>query len=339
MNKVIVTGAAGFIGAHLCRRLLREGYRVVGYDSVNDYYDPQLKRDRLRWCASAPKFRFVEAKLEDAQTLDQIFASFKPSIVFNLAAQAGVRFAAKEPHTYVQSNVVGFLNVLEACRHHGVGHLLFASTSSVYGANQALPLHESQATEHPLTLYAATKKANEMMAHSYAHLFRIPSTALRFFTVYGPWGRPDMSPMLFANAILSGKPIRLFNQGFHSRSFTHVDDICESLIRLIDKAPSPDAAWRAEMPDPGSSFAPYRTLNIGGKQQTQMLDFVRHLEVNLERKAVLEYLPKQPEDMSDTQADCSKLYRLTDYQPDTQFADGIRDFCHWYKSWWKNKPA
>ena len=333
--KILVTGTAGFIGSHLAQRLLERGDEVVGIDNLNDYYDVTLKQARLARFIDHPRYTHITADLADRAAIDAAFATHKPQRVVNLAAQAGVRYAAQNPHVYVSSNVTGFLHVLEGCRHHGVEHLVFASTSSVYGADTAMPFSEHQGTDHPLTLYAASKKANEAMAHSYAHLYGIPCTGLRFFTVYGPWGRPDMALFLFTRAILAGEPIKVFNHGKHKRSFTYVDDIVEGVIRSLDRPPGTDPAWRGDAPDPASSgVAPYRIYNIGNEQPVELLRYIEVLEQCLGRKAQMELLPLQPGDVPDTEADVSELIAATGYRPVVSVEQGIANFVNWYQSYY-----
>ncbi|CAN5301977.1 NAD-dependent epimerase [soil metagenome] len=329
--KVLVTGTAGFIGSHVAIRLLERGDEVVGLDNLSDYYDVNLKRTRLARFMDHPNYTHVTADLADRAAVEEVFAMQRPQRVINLAAQAGVRYAAENPHVYVSSNITGFLHVLEGCRHHGVEHLVFASTSSVYGANTKMPFSEAESTEHPLTLYAASKKANEVMAHSYAHLYGIPCTGLRFFTVYGPWGRPDMALFLFTRAILAGEPIRVFNHGKHKRSFTYVDDIVEGVIRSLDTVPGKDPDWNAMAPDPGSSgVAPYRIYNIGNEQTVELLCYIEVLEQCLGRKAVMEMLPLQAGDVPDTEADVSRLINATGYRPEVSVEQGVANFVEWY---------
>ena len=332
--KILVTGTAGFIGSHVALKLLERGDEVVGFDSLNDYYDVNLKQARLACFGDHARYTHVHADLADRAAVEAVFATHKPQRVINLAAQAGVRYAAENPHVYVASNVTGFLHILEGCRHNGVEHLVFASTSSVYGANTRMPFSEHQSAEHPLTMYAATKKANEQMAHSYAHLYGIPSTGLRFFTVYGPWGRPDMALFLFTRSILAGEPIRVFNHGRHKRSFTYVDDIAEGVIRTLDKAPGRDPQWDGMAPDPASSgVAPYRLFNIGNEQPVELLRYIEVLEQCLGRKAEMELLPLQPGDVPDTEADVSELVRAVDYRPQVSVEEGVRNFVDWYRSY------
>ena len=333
--KILVTGTAGFIGSHLAQRLLERGDEVVGIDNLNDYYDVTLKQARLARFSDHPRYTHITADLADRAAIDAAFATHKPQRVVNLAAQAGVRYAAQNPHVYVSSNVTGFLHVLEGCRHHSVEHLVFASTSSVYGADTAMPFSEHQGTDHPLTLYAASKKANEAMAHSYAHLYGIPCTGLRFFTVYGPWGRPDMALFLFTRAILAGEPIKVFNHGKHKRSFTYVDDIVEGVIRALDRPPGTDPAWNGDAPDPASSgVAPYRIYNIGNEQPVELLRYIEVLEQCLGRKAQMELLPLQPGDVPDTEADVSELIAATGYRPQVSVEQGVANFVAWYQSYY-----
>jgi UDP-glucuronate 4-epimerase len=328
--RVLVTGTAGFIGSHVATALLRRGDEVFGLDNMSDYYDVSLKEARLARLREFPGYSHFKADLADRAAMERVFAEASPQRVVHLAAQAGVRYAAENPHVYVSSNVTGFLHVLEGCRHSGVEHLVFASTSSVYGANTRMPFSENQSTEHPLTLYAATKKANEQMAHSYAHLYGIPSTGLRFFTVYGPWGRPDMALFLFTRAILAGEPIKVFNHGHHKRSFTYVDDIVEGVVRTLDAAPRSDAAWNGDQPDPATSSAPYRIFNIGNEVAVPLLRYIEVLEQCLGRKARMEMLPLQAGDVPDTEADISELIAAVDYRPRVQVEEGVANFVRWY---------
>jgi UDP-glucuronate 4-epimerase len=331
---VLVTGTAGFIGSHVAQRLLARGEQVVGLDNLSDYYDVNLKRARLARLEGKPGYTHVHADLADRAAMDALFARHRPTRVVHLAAQAGVRYAAENPHVYVSSNVTGFLHVLEGCRHTGVEHLVFASTSSVYGANLAMPFNEHQSTEHPLTLYAATKKANEVMAHSYAHLFGLPCTGLRFFTVYGPWGRPDMALFLFTRAILAGEPIRVFNHGRHKRSFTFVDDIVEGVLRTLDKVPGKDPGWSGLAPDPGTSgVAPYRIYNIGNERPVELLRYIEVLEQCLGRMAEMQMLPLQAGDVPDTEADVSALIEAVGYRPVVSVEEGVARFVDWYRDY------
>jgi UDP-glucuronate 4-epimerase len=332
--KVLVTGTAGFIGSHVAMRLLERGDEVVGVDNLNDYYDVTLKQARLERFRHHPRYVHVHADIADRAAMESLFAQHRPQRVVHLAAQAGVRYAAENPHVYVSSNVTGFLHVLEGCRQHAVEHLVFASTSSVYGANRAMPFSEHQSAEHPLTLYAATKKANEQMAHSYAHLYGTPCTGLRFFTVYGPWGRPDMALFLFTRAILKGEPIKVFNHGRHQRSFTYVDDIVEGVIRCLDLPPTADPNWDGAAPDPSSSgVAPFRLFNIGNEQPVELLAYIRRLEECLGREAIMDMLPLQPGDVPDTAADVSELRHATGYVPQVSVEEGVERFVRWYREY------
>jgi UDP-glucuronate 4-epimerase len=333
VNPILVTGAAGFIGYHVAHRLLEKGRAVVGLDNINSYYDPALKRARLAKLEKLPGFSFVKLDLADRDGMAALFAKYRFAHVVHLAAQAGVRYSLIDPHAYVDANLVGFTNVLEGCRHNGCRHLLYASSSSVYGSNTKLPFSVHDNVDHPLSLYGATKKANELMAHAYAHLFRMPMTGLRFFTVYGPWGRPDMAMWLFAKAILAGEPIKLFNNGDMRRDFTYVDDVVESIVRLIDRAPAPDPNWTGEAPDPGTSSAPWRVYNIGNNQPAELLDVVRLLEQAFGKKAKRELLPMQPGDVPATYADVDDLMRDVDFRPATPIAEGIARFVAWYREY------
>jgi UDP-glucuronate 4-epimerase len=328
--KVLVTGTAGFIGSHVAMHLLDRGDEVIGFDNLSDYYDVNLKKARLARFMDRPGYTHIHGDLTDRAAVEAAFAAHKPQRVINLAAQAGVRYAAQNPHVYIGSNVTGFLHILEGCRHHGVEHLVFASTSSVYGANTSMPFSEHQSAEHPLTLYAATKKANEQMAHSYAHLYGIPCTGLRFFTVYGPWGRPDMALFLFTKAILAGEPIKVFNHGHHKRSFTYIDDIVEGVVRTLDNVPGSDPSWRSDAPDPASSNAPYRLYNIGNERPVELLRYIEVLEQCLGRKATMEMLPLQAGDVPDTEADVSGLIDAVGYRPKVSVEEGVRQFVRWY---------
>ena len=332
--KVLVTGTAGFIGSHVALKLLERGDEVVGFDNLSDYYDVTLKQARLARFIDHPNYTHIQADLADRDAVEAAFATHRPQRVINLAAQAGVRYAMQNPHVYVSSNVTGFLHILEGCRQHGVEHLVFASTSSVYGANTRMPFSEHQSTEHPLTIYAATKKANEMMAHSYAHLYGIPATGLRFFTVYGPWGRPDMALFLFTKAILAGEPIKVFNHGHHKRSFTYVDDIVEGVIRTLDQVPTANPTWNGAAPDPASSNVPYRIYNIGNEQPVELLRYIEVLEHCLGRKARMELLPLQAGDVPDTEADVSELIGAVSYRPRVSVEDGVENFVRWYRGYY-----
>jgi UDP-glucuronate 4-epimerase len=333
--RILVTGTAGFIGAALAQRLLARGDEVLGIDNHNDYYDPALKEARLAQFAGHPAYTHLRTDLIDADAIDRAFADFRPQRVVNLAAQAGVRYSLKNPRAYVRSNLDGFLNVLEGCRHGEVEHLVYASSSSVYGANRKLPFAVDDAVDHPVSLYAASKKANELMAHSYSHLYGLPTTGLRFFTVYGPWGRPDMSPMLFADRISRGEAIDVFNFGHHSRDFTYIDDIVEGVIRALDHPARPDPAYDPMQPDPGGSNAPYRVYNLGNDQPVQLLRFIELLEQHLGRTVEKNLLPMQPGDVPDTWADVSALRRDVGYAPDTSIEDGVARFVAWYRDYYK----
>jgi len=333
--KVLVTGTAGFIGSHVAIKLLERGDEVVGIDNMSDYYDVSLKRARLARFSDHPKYTHCHADLVDRVAIESVFANHKPQRVINLAAQAGVRYAAQNPHVYVDSNVTGFLHVLEGCRHHGVEHLVFASTSSVYGANTKMPFSEHDHTEHPLTLYAATKKANEMMAHSYAHLYDIPCTGLRFFTVYGPWGRPDMALFLFTKAILAGESIKVFNHGHHKRSFTYIDDIVEGVVRILDKPAGADVRWQGDRPDPASSgIAPYRLYNIGNNVSVDLLEYIEVVGSCLGIPVQMELMPLQPGDVPDTKADVTDLFDAVDYVPQVPVSVGVAKFVEWYRAFY-----
>jgi len=334
MRKILVTGAAGFIGFHLSRRLIEGGDTVVGLDNLNPYYDVTLKQARLQMLEEKENFRFVRMDLSDRKTMEALFADERFEIVVNLAAQAGVRYSLKNPHAYVESNLVGFLNVLEGCRHQQVKHLVFASSSSVYGANTRMPFSVHDNVDHPLSLYAATKKANELMAHTYAALYGLPCTGLRFFTVYGPWGRPDMALFLFTRAILEGRPIDVFNEGRMKRDFTFIDDIIEGLVRVMERIPARDDDWRGDRPDPSASFAPYRLYNIGNNQPVALLDFIAILEGHLGRKAQKNFLPLQAGDVPATFADVDDLSADVGFKPATPIAEGIRRFVEWYREYY-----
>ena len=338
--KVLVTGAAGFIGMHTASRLMARGDEVVGIDNLNDYYDPQLKRDRLALLAARPdaeRFRFEALDLADAPAMAALFARERFDGVINLAAQAGVRYSLQNPGAYAQSNLVGFVNVLEGCRHHGVKHLVYASSSSVYGGNVKMPFTEADSVDHPVSLYAATKKANELMAHTYSHLYALPTTGLRFFTVYGPWGRPDMAPMLFARAILAGEPIKVFNHGQMRRDFTYIDDIVDGVVATLDRAPSSDASFDREHPTPDSSWAPYRVFNIGNSEPVALMDFIGALEKALGREAVKDFQPIQPGDVPATFADTSRLEAWTGMRPGTAIQDGVSRFVGWYRDYFDQR--
>jgi UDP-glucuronate 4-epimerase len=337
--KLLVTGAAGFIGAATAERLLDRGDEVVGLDNLNDYYDVSLKQARLARLAAHRAFRFVRADLADRDAMARLFAAEKFERVVHLGAQAGVRHSLKEPHAYIESNILGTLNVLEGCRHHGVAHLVYASSSSVYGASTKLPYSVHEPASHPVSLYAATKRANELMAHSYSSLFALPTTGLRFFTVYGPWGRPDMALFLFARAILDGKPIEVFNYGHHKRDFTYIDDIVEGVVRVLDRVAQPDPKWGSAQPDPGSSRAPYRIYNIGSNRPIDLLRYIEVLEECLGRQVEKILLPMQPGDVQDTFADVRELIEDVGYQPATPIEVGVRNFVAWYRDYYRDRSG
>lgn len=332
---VLVTGVAGFIGFHLALRLLKSGQEVVGLDCISDYYDVNLKRDRLAQLREYPGFTFHQVDLKDRPDMENLFSRHSFGTVVNLAAQAGVRYSLTNPSAYVDSNITGFLNILEGCRHGGVEHLVFASSSSVYGANTAMPFSVHQNVDHPVSLYAATKKANELMAHSYAHLYGIPCTGLRFFTVYGPWGRPDMALFLFTRNILRGKPIQVFNRGNMQRDFTYIDDIVEGIVRVMSSPARPNPQWSGNTPDPGSSYAPYKVFNIGNNQPVQLMEFIKAIEDCLGMKAEMELLPLQAGDVPATYADVEDLSREFGFHPRTPIREGIAQFLSWYREYYR----
>ena len=331
---ILVTGAAGFIGYHVTRRLLDRGDTIVGLDNLNAYYDVSLKEARLARLTKHPGFRFAKLDLADREGMASLFATEQPQRIVHLAAQAGVRYSLENPHAYVDSNLTGFVNILEGCRHGGVEHLVYASSSSVYGGNTRLPFSEHDNIDHPVSLYAATKKANELMAHTYSHLFRLPTTGLRFFTVYGPWGRPDMALFLFTRAILDGRPIDLFNHGNMVRDFTYIDDIVEGVVRLVDRPAEANAAFDPAWPDPGTSNAPYRVFNIGNSQPTPLADYIEALEEALGRKAERNYLPMQPGDVPATSANTDELDAWVGFKPNTPVREGVRRFVEWYREYY-----
>jgi UDP-glucuronate 4-epimerase len=334
-ERALVTGAAGFIGFHLCRRLLSRGYHVTGIDNLNPYYDVGLKQDRLALLEAETGFSFHKTDLTDRSALAKLFTSDVPQVVVNLAAQAGVRYSLDNPHAYVDSNLVGFVNLLEACRHHSVGHLVFASSSSVYGANTRMPFSVHHNVDHPVSLYAATKKANELMAHTYSHLYGLPCTGLRFFTVYGPWGRPDMALFIFTRAILEDRPIKVFNRGKMRRDFTYIDDIVEGVVRVMHRLPTPDPSWNGDQPDPGTSTAPYRIYNIGNNQPVELMRFISVIEKALGKTARKEMLEMQPGDVPATYADIDDLFEAVGFKPSTALEDGIGQFVDWYRSYYR----
>ncbi len=334
MTPILVTGAAGFIGYHLAARYLREGRPVVGLDNLNDYYDVALKRARLERLLALPGFTFVHADLTDQKAMEALFGRHGFDLVINLAAQAGVRYSLQNPQSYIRSNLEGFTNILEACRHCGTGHLVYASSSSVYGANTRMPFSVDQNVDHPVSLYGATKKANELLAHSYSHLFRMPTTGLRFFTVYGPWGRPDMALFLFTKAIVAGEPIKVFNRGEMERDFTYVDDVVEGVVRLGDTPATADPDWDSESPAPGSSSAPWRVYNIGNNRPVKLIHLIETLEASLGRAALKEFLPLQPGDVPSTFADIDRLTEVSGFRPSTSIEDGVAHFVSWYRSFY-----
>ncbi|HEX7833599.1 MAG TPA: NAD-dependent epimerase [Thermoanaerobaculia bacterium] len=332
---ILVTGAAGFIGYHVARKLLERGEQVVGVDNLNDYYETSLKDARLAQLRPFENFTFLKMNVGDRAAMEELFVTFKPSRVVHLAAQAGVRYSLLNPHAYAESNLAGFLNILEGCRHHGVEHLVFASTSSVYGANTRQPFSEHHNVDHPITLYAATKKANELMAHTYAHLYRIPVTGLRFFTVYGPWGRPDMAIFKFTRGILAGEAIPVYNHGDMIRDFTYIDDVVEGVVRTLDRPAAPDPQFDSNDPDPSTSNAPYRIFNIGNNQPVPLLDFIRAIETSVGKPAKLDLLPIQPGDVPSTMADVSELAAAVGFRPSTTVQDGVAKFVAWFKDYYR----
>jgi len=338
-DTILVTGAAGFIGFHVARRLLEAGHRVAGLDNLNAYYDPSLKAARRAVLARYDGFRFFQNDVADREVIATLFARERFAYVVHLAAQAGVRYSLKEPAAYIDANIVGFANILEGCRHNGCRHLLYASSSSVYGANTSLPFHTADNVDHPLNLYAATKKANELMAHAYAHLFALPATGLRFFTAYGPWGRPDMAMWLFTAAIFSGRPVRLYNHGRMRRDFTYIDDVAEAVMRLITYPPQPNPDWSGDRPDPATSRAPWRIYNIGNSEAAELLDVVSLIEEAVGRPAARELLPLQPGDALETCADCTDLELAIGFRPRTSLKDGVRRFVEWYRDFHGKAPG
>jgi UDP-glucuronate 4-epimerase len=334
---VLVTGSAGFIGFHLSRKILDAGYPVVGLDNLNDYYDISLKHSRLKILNTYKNFTFFQNDLVNAEELEKLFKQNDFTYVINLAAQAGVRYSLENPHAYLESNLHGFLNILEACRHHHVGHLIYASSSSVYGANKKMPFSVHDNVDHPISLYAASKKSNELMAHVYSALFKLPTTGLRFFTVYGPYGRPDMALFLFTKAILEGKPIDIYNYGKMKRDFTYVDDITESIFRLMPKIPQPNGRWSGLTPDPATSFAPYRIFNIGNNAPVELGHFIEVIERKLGKKAIKNMMPLQEGDVPETYADINDLINEVDFKPSTSIEDGVGKFIDWYIDYYKIK--
>ena len=332
--KIIVTGAAGFIGFNLTKKLLAKGYSVIGVDNLNDYYEVSLKENRLKEIDNE-NFSLHQIDLENREALNTVFETEKPNVVINLAAQAGVRYSLENPHAYIESNIVGFVNILEACRHNNVEQLIYASSSSVYGANTSLPFSTNDNIDHPLSLYAATKKANELMAHTYSSLYNIPTTGLRFFTVYGPWGRPDMALFKFTKNIIEGKPIDVYNNGDMMRDFTYVDDIVEAISRLVEKKAKPNPEWSGKNPDPSSSYAPYKVYNIGNNSPVNLMDFIEAIEEKVGKKAIKNFMPLQAGDVPATYADVEDLYRDIDFRPETSIKDGVGKFVDWYIDYYK----
>lgn len=332
--KILLTGAAGFIGAAVAQKLVDRGDEVLGIDNLNDYYDVSLKQARLARLEGLPGFRFLKADLADRAAIDTAFSGFRPDRVANLAAQPGVRYGMTNPHSYANSNLVGFLNILEGCRHHAVQHLVYASSSSVYGANTAMPFDIHDTVDHPLSLYAATKKSNELMAHSYAHVYGLPVTGLRFFTVYGPWGRPDMAAFTFTRKIIAGEPIEVYNNGDHSRDFTYIDDIAEGVVRTIDKTATPNMDWNGDTPDPATSLAPYRLYNIGNNQPVELMYFIACIEKAIGKKAIKTMLPMQPGDVPSTYANIDALAADVGFRPQTSIETGIERFVGWYRNYY-----
>jgi len=335
--KVFVTGACGFIGFHLCKKLLQKDSEVIGIDNFNAYYDPMLKEERLKRLeniSNKNKFKIFRNDIKNLDFLNNIFKNYRPDVVVNLAAQAGVRYSIENPAEYIQTNLVGFSNILECCRHHNIKHLVYASSSSVYGGNTNMPFSEKQSVDHPLSLYAATKKSNELIAHSYSHLYNLPATGLRFFTVYGPWGRPDMALFLFTKSILEKKPIKVFNNGKMIRDFTFVDDIAESLVRIISKPATPDNTFNTNRPNPATSWAPHRIYNIGNANPTSLMNYISAIEDCLGLKAKKEFLPLQMGDVPSTSSDCSELESWIGYKPRTSVNDGVRKFVEWYRGFY-----
>ena len=333
--KVLVTGTAGFIGSTLSKRLLARGDEVIGVDNLNDYYEVQIKKDRLAQLLSNAGFTDVRANIEDKAAIDKVFKDHKPDRVVNLAAQAGVRYSLINPHAYIDSNITGFLNILEGCRHNQVAHLAYASSSSVYGANAAAAFSEQHNVDHPMSLYAASKKANELMAHTYSNLYGLPTTGLRFFTVYGPWGRPDMALFKFTKGIIEGTPIDIYNNGQMQRDFTYIDDIVEGVVRVTDQIAQSNPDWHGEKPDPATSFAPYRIYNIGNNKPVKLLDFVAAIEQAVGKPAVKNFMPMQPGDVPATCADVSALQAAVGFKPDTPVTEGIQNFVNWYRSYYQ----
>lgn len=334
MTTILVSGAAGFIGSNLSKRLLDDGYRVIGIDNINDYYDINLKKDRLKILLEG-KIKNYEIDLSDNERVNEIFSKEKPDVVINLAAQAGVRYSLENPQAYISSNINGFTSILEGCRHHEVEHLIYASSSSVYGANTSKPFSTTDNIDHPLSLYAATKKSNELMAHTYSHLYNLPTTGLRFFTVYGPWGRPDMALFKFTKSIVDDKPIDVYNHGNMMRDFTYVDDIVESITRLVNKPARPNPEWSGSTPDPSSSYAPYKIYNIGNNSPVRLMEFIEAIENRLGKSAKKNYMDLQPGDVPETYANVEDLFKDIDFKPSTNIQDGVNNFVDWYLEYYK----
>lgn len=334
--KVLITGSAGFIGSHLAKKLISQGHEIIGVDNINDYYDPKLKEDRLKSIGDN-NFTFYKVTLEDADKLEEIFKEQQPDVVVNLAAQAGVRYSLENPRAYIDSNIVGFVNILECCRHYDVKHLIYASSSSVYGANTSKPFSTSDNIDHPLSLYAATKKSNELMAHTYSHLYNLPTTGLRFFTVYGPWGRPDMALFKFTKAIVNDETIDVYNHGNMMRDFTYVDDIVEAISRLVKRPAQPNPEWSGANPDPSSSYAPYKIYNIGNNSPVRLMEFVEAIENKLNKTAKKNYMDLQPGDVPETYANVDDLFRGIDFKPETTIQDGVNNFIDWYLDYYSIK--
>ena len=335
MNKIIVTGSAGFIGFSVCLKLLSRGENVIGIDNHNDYYDPKVKESRVSKLIKYSNYQHYKIDISNQKNLEDIFKNHNPLKVINLAAQAGVRYSIENPLAYINSNIIGFAHILENCRQYKIEHLVYASTSSVYGANTKMPFSEHDSVNHPLSVYAASKKSNELMAHSYSHLYKLPTTGLRFFTVYGPWGRPDMALFKFTKAILDEKSIDVFNHGKHTRDFTYIDDIVEGIIKALDNPADNNVKWNSDDPDPASSKAPWRIYNIGNSKPVQLMDYIDALEKSLGKKAKINFLPLQPGDVADTYADVNNLQKKFNYKPSTSIVDGVSNFIEWYKSYYK----
>ena len=334
-NKIVVTGSAGFIGFSVCLKLIESGDIVIGVDNHNKYYDPKLKEERVKKLVKYPNYKHYKVDISDQKNLEDIFKNYKPNKVINLAAQAGVRYSMENPMAYIKSNIYGFANILENCRHYNVEHLVYASTSSVYGANTKMPFSEIDSANHPLSVYAASKKSNELMAHSYSHLYKLPTTGLRFFTVYGPWGRPDMALFKFTKAIMEEKPIDVFNHGNHSRDFTYIDDIVEGVIRTTDVPPNANINWNSDNPDPSFSKAPWIIYNIGNNKPIKLMDYIDALEKALNKKAKINFLPLQPGDVPNTYANVTSLKNKFNYKPSTSVVEGVSKFIEWYKTYFQ----